>query len=124
MKPRFDVLEKAASNEGTGGQMIGMGVGLGAGVGVGNLMGNIAGQAMNTNPATPPPLPGEKTYFIYLNGSQLGGQNMQSIANYIQQGAANADTLVWSVGMSNWARIADVPELSGLVPPVVPPPVM
>lgn len=123
MQRSFDVLEKAAGNEGAGGQMMGMGVGLGAGVGVGNVMGNIAGQTMNTNPVVPPPINTEKTYFIYINGSQIGGQNIQAISNLIQQGSANADTLVWSVGMANWAKIADVPELASLVPPTVPPPI-
>lgn len=123
MQRSFDVLEKAAGNEGAGGQMLAMGAGLGAGVGVGTAMGQMTGQVLNTSPATPPPIDAGKTWFIYLNGSQIGGQTPQQIASYIQQGVANGDTLVWAAGMPKWAKIADIPELAQLVAPVVPPPI-
>ena len=123
MQRSFDVLEKAAGNEGAGGQMLAMGVGLGAGVGVGSVMGQMTGQVLNTAPTVPPPINAAKTYFIYLNGSQIGGQTPQQIASFIQQGMANGETLVWTVGMQNWIRIADVPELAQFVTPVVPPPI-
>lgn len=54
-KRSFDVLEKAASNEGGGGTMgagLGMGMGLGAGMSAGKLMGNITGQMNVTPPET------------------------------------------------------------------------
>ena len=123
MERSFDVMEKAAANEGAGGQMLAMGAGLGAGVGVGNAMGQMTGQMLNTNPVTPPPINQSKTFFVYMNGSQIGGQTVQQIASYIQQGQVNADTLVWCAGMSDWAKISEVPELAGLVPPMVPPPI-
>lgn len=121
MQRSFDILEKAAENEGTGGQMLSMGAGLGAGVGVGSVMGQIVGQNMNTFPVTPPPITTNKTWYIYLNDSQIGGQTSQQIASYIQQGIANESTLVWSAGMANWSKIADVPELVHLVTSIVPP---
>lgn len=123
MQRSFDILEKAAENEGAGGQMLSMGVGLGAGVGVGAAMGQMVGQNMNTSPVTPPPITTDKTWFIYLNNSQIGGQTSQQIASYIQQGIANGDTLVWSARMANWSKIADVPELAHLVTPIGPPPI-
>ncbi len=123
MQRSFDVLEKAAGNEGAGGQMLAMGAGLGAGIGVGTAMGNMTGQVLNTSPVVPPPVNSANTYFIYLNGSQIGGQTVQQIASYIQQGTANGETLVWAPGMDKWVKISDVPELAGLVPPVVPPPI-
>ena len=103
--------------------MLAMGAGLGAGVGVGNAMGQMTGQMLNTNPMTPPPINQAKTYFVYMNGSQIGGQTLQQLAPYIQQGQANSETLVWCAGMSDWTKISDVPELEGLVPPMVPPPI-
>lgn len=48
----YDVLEKAASNEGSGGEMIGAGMGLGMGVNLGNVLGTAMGGAIssiNTN---------------------------------------------------------------------------
>ena len=121
MERSFDILEKAAGNEGAGGQMIGMGVGLGAGVTAGSKMAQMSSQMINTNP-TPPPLNMDKQYFIHIEGSQIGGQTTNSILALIQQGRANGETPVWTAGMSNWVRLKDVPELSVLLNNSVPPP--
>lgn len=122
MERSFDVLEKAAENQGAMGQMMALGTGIGAGVGIGNAYSSIAGQVMNTNPMAPPPIPPTTTYFIYINGKQIGGQSVSDIALLVQQGVANADTLVWTAGMANWKRMAEVPELSPIVFPQTPPP--
>ncbi len=112
MERSFDVLEKAASNDSG---IVGLGAGLGAGMTAGSMIGNMAGQFLNTNPTTPPPLPQGKSYYIAINGNQIPNQTPLQIAEYIQQGVADANTLVWAPGMSNWARIADMLELSALV---------
>jgi membrane protease subunit (stomatin/prohibitin family) len=55
-KRSFDVLEKAASNEGTGGIMgagMGLGMGLGAGAAAGGVLGHVAGQMRVTPPEKP-----------------------------------------------------------------------
>lgn len=51
----FDVLEKAASNEGGGSSLMGAGVGLGMGVPIGGMIGGVMNQAIQqtTNPAEP-----------------------------------------------------------------------
>ncbi len=51
-KRTFDVLEKAAGNEGTGGAGVGLGMGLGAGAGLGNLMAGALGQAASVSAGT------------------------------------------------------------------------
>lgn len=123
MERSFDVLEKAASNEGTGGQFASMGVGIGAGVGIGNAVGNNLSGMINTNPNTPPPIISAQTYYVYLNGQQVGGQTIQQISLYAQQGVVTADTLVWAPGMPAWIKISEVPQLASLVAPIVPPPI-
>lgn len=123
MQRSFDVLEKAAGNEGVGGQMVGMGVGLGAGVTAGNTMAQMSSQMINTNPnPTPPPLNVDKQYYIHMDGTQIGGQTTASIQSLIQQGKVNGETPVWTAGMANWARLKEVPELSALLSNIVPPP--
>lgn len=119
MERSFDVLEKAAANEGGGMQMMGVGMGLG----FGNAIGSVAGQMINTNPVAPPPVPSETQWFVYVNGQQLGGQTMAHISAMMAQGSINGNTLVWKPGMANWAPLSSVPELSGLIvtPPPVPP---
>lgn len=123
MERSFDVLEKAASNEGAGGQFASMGVGLGVGMGVGNAVGNNVGQFLNTNPNTPPPVNQPSQYYLYLNGQQIPNQTIQQIQNYVQQGLVNGDTLVWMPGLPAWVRLSTIPQLAGLVAPIVPPPV-
>jgi membrane protease subunit (stomatin/prohibitin family) len=122
MERSFNVMEAAAKNEGGG--MMNLGAGLGAGLGVGGQMGTMFAQTMNTNPATPPPLPQEPVYFLHLNNQQQGGFNIQTVANLIAQGQVNADTLVWKQGMPNWAKIATLTEFShsfgGQTPPPLP----
>ena len=123
MERSFDVLEKAASNEGAGGQMVGMGVGLGAGVTAGSTMAQMSSQMINTNPhSTPPPLNMDKQYHIYIDGAQIGGQTKNSIQSLIQQGKVNGETPVWTSGMPKWVRLIEEPELSVLLNNIVPPP--
>lgn len=120
MERSFDVLEKAAENQGVGSQFMGIGVGMG----IGNVMGGIANQQLNTNPAkqaTPPPLATETTYYIYVNGQQIGNQTIAQIAQLLSLGQITGETLVWTAGMSNWAPLKSVPELASAIPPPVPP---
>lgn len=125
MERSFDVLEKTAANEGSGGQFVSMGTGLGVGVGVGSTIGNMASQVINTNPMqqVPPSLPPQTTYFIYVNGQQLGGQTTQHITSLISSGTVNADTLVWTAGMPSWLKLCQVPELASLLNNQTPPPI-
>ena len=122
MDRSFDVLETAAGNTGAGGQMTSLGAGLGAGIGFGAMTGQMVGQTMNTNP-TPPPMTPQTTYFVYVNGQQLGGQTAQTISTLIAQGAVNGDTLVWAAGMPSWVKLSQVPELAQLLSTQTPPPI-
>lgn len=118
MERSFDVLDKAAGNTGAGAQMMGFGVGMG----IGNVMGGVANTSLNTNPQpTPPPIPQETTYFVYVNGQQIGGQTAAQIASMKAQGIVNDETLVWTAGMANWTPIKSVPALASPCPPPVPP---
>lgn len=117
MERSFDVLDKAAGNTGVGGQMMGIGVG----IGIGNVMGGVANSNLSTNPQpTPPPIPQETTYFVYVNGQQIGGQTAAQIASMRAQGIVNDDTLVWTVGMANWVPIKLVQSLMTPCPPPIP----
>ena len=121
MERSFDVLETAAGNEGTMGQMVGMGAGLGMGMGVGSGMSNMASQMLNTNPVTPPPLPQETHYHIYLNGQQLSGMTLQNITLFIRNGMMNSSTLVWKAGLPQWVNASQIPEIAALFNQQAPP---
>lgn len=117
MERSFDVLDKAAANTGAGAQVMGLGVGLG----IGNVMGGVANNNLNTNPQiVPPPIPQETTYYVYVNGQQIGGQTAAQIASMKAQGIVNDDTLVWTAGMANWAPVKSVPSLASVCPPPIP----
>ena len=123
MDRSFDVLDKAAVNEGSAGGIMNMGMGLGMGMNLGNQMGNMTAQNMNTHIA-PPPIQQTSTYYVAVNGQQQGPFDTQAIMNYIQNGQITADTLVWKPGMSAWAKISSLIEFSNLFatcPPPMPP---
>ena len=125
MERSFDVLEKAAANEGAGGVMASMGAGLGVGFGVGSTVGGMASGLLNANPSTPPPppIPNSRLYFAVVNGVQIPNLSIEQIKQHIIQGQITASTLVWTAGMPNWVPLSDVPELANLVNQQTPPPV-
>lgn len=123
MDRSFDVMEKAAANEGSMASVANMGMGLGMGLNLGNQMGNMMTQNMTTG-ATPPPLPQTSTYHIVINGQQSGPHDANTIYAYINQGQINSETLVWKQGMPAWAKISTLPEFTTAFqscPPPVPP---
>jgi membrane protease subunit (stomatin/prohibitin family) len=127
----YDVLDKAAQNEGTLGGTMGAGIGLGMGFGMGNIMGNMAGnmnvgqnqQNQNTGGmATPPPPPISIQYFVLINNQQNGPHTLDSIKMLISQNQINRDTLVWKEGMAGWEKLIDQQDLKGLFGAAPPPP--
>lgn len=116
----FDVLDKAAANEGEGGSMVGMGIGLGAGVGVGNQMGAMTAQSLSLG-NVPPPLPQTPNYYIAVNGQQQGPFDINTVIGFIHNQQINTETLVWKQGMPNWSKISTLSEFAGLFSPTPPP---
>lgn len=119
MERSFDVLEKAASNEGAAGQLAGLGIGLGAASGIGGTFKSIA-ERMNVNPVSPPPIPTQQ-YFIIVNGEQIGNQSIENIKQLIHQGIVTGSSLMWRSGLDNWEEACKIPELVSLFVPPVPP---
>ena len=122
----YDVLDKAAQNEGSLGGTMGAGMGLGMGFGMGNAMNNMASQ-MNTGQqsggmSTPPPPPPSVQYFVLINNQQNGPHTIDSIKLLISQNQISRDTLVWKDGMTQWGKIMDQDDLKGLFGSVPPPP--
>jgi len=129
MDRSFDVLDKAAQNEGNMGGTMGAALGLGLGFGVGNQMGNMTskiniGQNQESqNPQTPPPPPNQSIqYFVLLNNQQNGPHSIDSIKLMIGQGQVTKETLVWKEGMAEWSNILEQNDLKLLFGAVPPPP--
>ena len=69
---------------------------------------------------TPPPIP-QVNYHIAVNGQQAGPYEKSVIANMIQSGQLNANTLVWKQGMPQWEPITNVPDFAPLFSNNMPP---
>ena len=142
-----DVLQSAAENLGAMGSMGAAGGGAGmnpaglmAGMAVGGAVGTQMAGMMNQMGAamgghlqgvgvptpgamqTPPPPPQPSVaWMIAVNGQQLGPYNLMQLQQMAQSGHLNAATYVWRQGMPNWELAGNVPELSSIFSPVVPP---
>lgn len=134
---QFDILETAAGNEGSSGDIMGAGMGLGLGVGIGaafnSKINTIANQAMGgnsitgaTSPSTPPPPPGPSTpisFHLSVNGQQYGPYDMSALSAMVANGQLTPQTYVWRPGMAQWIPAAQCPELLPLFSaPGMPPP--
>lgn len=118
-----NAITQAAQNPGGGAASTGVGLG------VGFAMANQVAQGLNFGagagaqpPAAPPPPPAATSWHITQNGQSHGPFNQQQLAQGIQQGQVNAQTLVWSAGMAAWTPAGQVPQLAGLFGPPPPPP--
>ena len=121
MERGFDVLEKAAENEGTMGGTMGAGMGMGLGFGMGNQMGNLTnnmnvGQTQQNQNTTgsPPPDPSVFQYFVLINNQQNGPHTIDALKLLISQGQVSNEALVWREGMSDWDSIINQSDLKGL----------
>ena len=88
------------NSEGSASDMVGMGAGM--------AMGQQMANSMNpTN--TPPSLPNKIVqYFIAVEGESEGPYSLESIEEYISNGRINAQTLIWTQGMKEWAEASAV----------------
>ncbi len=113
-----DAMVKGAENPGGTGA-------IGAQMAAGMLMGQSVHQSMQAPPAAaPPPVPAGKTFHVAVDGQQQGPFTMDQLQGMVAAGTLAQETLVWSTGMANWAKAADVAETAGLfanVPPPMPP---
>lgn len=121
---QYDILKKAAANEGAGNVM-----GVGMGFGMGNQMGQMMGQMtqgmasqMAAGRTVPPPIPGlARSFYVAAGGQPTGPFDLGSLQTKIAQGEVGATTLVWAEGMAQWQPADSVPELAAMLRPTPPP---
>jgi membrane protease subunit (stomatin/prohibitin family) len=138
-----EVLSAAANNLGQMGQMdmggggmnpVGMMMGMGVAAGMGQQMAGIMSGGMNAMQQqtmqpqmaqqapqmAPPPMPGNVSYMLAVNGQQYGPYNMLQLQQMIPTGQLTAQTLVWCQGMVAWEAAGNRPDLASLFAPVAP----
>lgn len=128
MDRSFDVLDKAAENEGTMGDTMGAGMGMGMGFGMGNVMGNMTGnmnagnQTRQSGSSLPPPVPQSIEYFVLIENKQNGPHTLANLESMMNQNKIDRNTLVWRQGMSDWGNISEQDDLKQLLNKIPPPP--
>lgn len=123
MSRSFDVLEKAAENEGGG--AMNAAVGIGAGVGIGSQVGAMAVQAINTNTTNPesiPPIP-TVDYYLAISGKRHGPYSIGTVERKISDGEIDDKTLVWKKRMKTWVKITEMEDFRHLFDENCPPPI-
>jgi membrane protease subunit (stomatin/prohibitin family) len=119
-----NAIEQAASRPGGGGAFMEAGMGLAMGGAIGNQLGRAQQSTQPFNPqvglGTPPPPPPLEARYHYHGPTAQGEYSAREIASFIQQNRAAAHN-VWANGWPGWKAWSDVPEISGLLPPVPPP---
>lgn len=134
-----DVLETAAQNlgsmgnlggsDGSGGGMnvAGMMAGIGVGGALGSQMAGMMNQMGNalgghTSGVSAPPPPNGMIWRIAINGQQSGPYSMPQLQQLVQNGYLTQNTHVWREGMANWELAGNVKELAQLFGAPIPPP--
>lgn len=123
-------------NLGNGGGMnpAGMMAGMAMGSAIGQNMAGMVGGMMNgMNQQVPlqaqnvPPVPGNDSYHLAVNGTSTGPYTLSVLSTMAANGQFTKESLVWKSGMANWQAAGSIPELAGLfagsvpsVPPVPP----
>jgi hypothetical protein len=129
------VLKTAAGNEGTVSSSmlqagLGSGMGLMMGAHIGQQAGQIVGQlpgggyAAYTGPGRVgiPGLPPQSmSFYVIINGQQLGPLTFQVINEMIAAGQLTNQSMIWRQGMNSWQSASSIPELSGFFTPPPPP---
>ncbi len=115
-------LTEAASNPGGGG--MGEGLGMGLGFAMANRMGGMMAGQGGAGAAAPPPVPGQASYHVVMNGQSTGPFGIDQLRSGATAGQLTPDSLVWTAGMDGWKKASEVADLKavfGATPPPVPP---
>ena len=123
-------------NLGNGGGMnpAGMMAGMAMGSAIGQNMAGMVGGMMNgmnqqvsSQAQNVPPVPGNDSYHLAVNGTATGPYTISVLSTMAANGQFTKESLVWKSGMANWQAAGSIPELAGLfagsvpsVPPVPP----
>ncbi len=129
--------ENGAGNLNLGGGLVmnpaGMMAGMAMGSAIGQNMAGMVGGMMNglNQQVAPqannvPPVPGNESYHVAVNGTATGPYTLSVLSTMAANGQLTSESLVWKSGMANWQAAGSISELAGLfagtVPPVPPVP--
>jgi membrane protease subunit (stomatin/prohibitin family) len=82
--------------------------------------GNTAG-GNSSQQSAPPPLPSQATWHVAIDNEPTGPHDTASLKQLIGSGNLNAESLVWTEGMSDWKPAGSVEAISQLINSQTPP---
>lgn len=101
----------AAANNPAGGASEGIGLGMGFAVAQ-NLSQTLAHPGAQATSPTPPPIPNATSYFVAIDGQPQGPFNSPELAQKIQAGEVNRETLIWTQELVDWTPAGQVAALA------------
>lgn len=111
------------------GMMAGMAMGSAIGQNMAGMVGgmmNGMNQQVSSQANNVPPVPGNESYHVAVNGTATGPYTVSVLSTMAANGQFTKESLVWKSGMANWQAAGSISELAGLfagtVPPVPPVP--
>lgn len=111
------------------GMMAGMAMGSAIGQNMAGMVGgmmNGMNQQVSSQAQNVPPVPGNDSYHLAVNGTSTGPYTLSVLSTMAANGQFTKESLVWKSGMANWHAAGSISELAGLfagtVPPVPPVP--
>ena len=69
----------------------------------------------------PAPVEAQGTWYVVVEGEQVGPLTEPDIAARLARGEITGDTLVWKEGLADWVKLSTAPELAQAQAPQVPP---
>lgn len=99
------------------GMMAGMAMGSAIGQNMAGMVGGmmngmnqqVAPQANNV-----PPVPGNDSYHLAVNGTATGPYTLSVLSTMAANGQFTKESLVWKSGMANWQAAGSISEFAGL----------
>lgn len=87
---------------------------------VGGMMNGI-NQQVSSQAQNVPPVPGNDSYHLAVNGTATGPYTLSVLSTMAANGQFTKESLVWKSGMANWQAAGSISELAGLFAGTVPP---
>ena len=85
-------------------------------------MQQVAQTVTNPQPVQAPPPLVMTPYYVYLNGSQQGPYDGNTLKGLADSRVLTPETLVWKQGMAQWGKAIDQPDLQPFFAAATPPP--
>ena len=93
----------------------GGGMAMGMGFGMAQSFGQALAKGDDTDPLQPPPTPQQvkevKHYFVIVDGERVGPINLAAVAEMVTNDQINAETLMWTAGLSDWTAAEGLSEV-------------